>query len=65
MDKAKCFYSVTLFVNGENKGGFTLSEYEADTIYDALTEYKDPEQDRDDNPSSTVMAKLNVLWERT
>ena len=63
MEKAKCFYSVTLFVNGENMGGFTLSEDEADTVYDALNEYTDPEQEKDDNPTSTVMAKFNTLWE--
>ena len=63
MEKAKCFYSVNLFVNGENMGGFTLSEDEADTVYDALNEYTDPEQEKDDNPTSTVMAKFNTLWE--
>jgi hypothetical protein len=60
--KRKVFYSVTMFVEGENMGGFTLSETEIDTVYDALNEYEDPEQEEDDNPSSTVMAKLNALW---
>jgi hypothetical protein len=60
--KKKVFYSVTLFVEGESMGGFTLSEDEVDTVYDALNEYEDPEQEKDDNPSSTVMAKLNELW---
>lgn len=62
-EKKKVFYSVTLFVEGESMGGFTLSEDEADTIYDALNEYEDPQQDLDDNPSSTVMSKFTKLWE--
>lgn len=64
MEKSKRFYGVTLFINGENRGGFTLSEGEIDTIYDALNEYEDPEQGRDDNSASTVMSKFNTLWER-
>lgn len=63
MEKLKRFYGVTLFVNGENRGGFTLSEGEIDTVYDALTEYRDPDQEHDDNPASTVMSKFNALWE--
>ena len=61
-NKRTVFYSVSLFVEGESMGSFTLSEDEADTIYDALNEYKDPEQEKDDNPSSTVMAKFQTLW---
>ena len=62
-NKKTVFYSVTLFVEGESMGGFTLSEDEVDTTYDALNEYEDPEQEKDDNPSSTVMAKFQSLWQ--
>jgi hypothetical protein len=42
-----------------------LNDLELDTIYNALNDYQDVEQEEDDNISSTIMNKIYYMLENS